>query len=182
MMSTLKLFRAVVAIHAVATLALIAPETAVAAPDGFKSSAAAAITPKPLAPIAISHRIDAEPRVGQPLEIVVIVTAKAHLQNGVAKLSTGDGLQLVAPLADVWLPNLTDDASFEIPITVLPLIDGRFFVSVSVGGDVGGRFQVRSVGVPVRVGPERPVAPSANVKTDSNGQRLHSLPAQESVR
>jgi hypothetical protein len=154
--------------------------SAVAAPGGESGPRAAAITPKPTAPIAISHRGGDEPRIGQPLELVLVVTAKADLKNGIAHLSADEGLYLISPAAEVWLPNLTVEATHEIPVTVLPLVDRRLYLNVAVSGQVAGRLQGRAVGIPIRAGASE--AAQAELKTDEDGQRLRALPAEESVR
>jgi hypothetical protein len=153
-----------------------------AAPEGVTSAPAETFAPKPTAPIAIEHRLAAEPALLEPLELVIVVTAKADLRNGIVHLSADEGLSILSPSTDVWLPNLTRETSHEIPVTVLPLIDQRLYLHIAVSGSIGARYQGRATSIPIRVGPVKSTAAQGELKTDGDGQQLRALPAEESVR
>lgn len=153
-----------------------------AAPEGVTSVPAATFAPKPTAPIAITHRLEGRPQLLEPLELVIVVTAKADIRNGIVRLSADEGLSIRSPTADVWLPNLTRETSHEIPVTVLPLVDERLYLHVAVGGSLGNQFQGHSLSIPIRVGADKSTNSPIELKIDGSGETLHVLPAEESVR
>jgi hypothetical protein len=78
-------------------------------------------------------------------------------------------------------PRVPRDEAMIRTLTVTPLVNGTLHVGVLVQANVNGVTQSRNILIPIRVGTgatrERP---ENNVQLDASGERIISLPAEES--
>ena len=142
--------------------------------EARRTQSRAELPGKPTGPIAVEHRVPAEPAVGIPLAIAV--TARVEADVGALRieaLASSPGAALVTP------PLLTSvaDGVYAWTITVVPLTNDAGYVSVIVSGNIDGVAQARSVTISLRSTAARDAAPSiAAIK----GETLIALPVQES--
>jgi hypothetical protein len=142
---------------------------------------APAVTPKPTAPIGISHRFASPPQVGQPLEVILSITADADLSQVNVQFGTDDPLAMIDPIDGVGLSPLIAGDGADVAVTVLPLIDQTHYLSVSVTAVIDGVAQTRSVAVPIRL-PGSDLRKAEAVPTGNNQERVRSFQAIETVR
>jgi hypothetical protein len=130
---------------------------------------------KPMAPIAVQYEVLAEPQVAQPVQVRIT----AHPGRGIAELELA--LSADAPLfvSSVSLSSASPEESVWIAV-VTPLEETPGHLNVTVTGLLDGEQQARSLQIPIRVGPNPEGDRAPAVKTDENGARIISLPAQES--
>jgi hypothetical protein len=128
---------------------------------------------KPTGPIAVEHRLAAEPMVGVPLKIALT----ARVAGTVGRLS----IEAIAttPQAAVVSPPLlvaVEGDAYAWEITVVPLAADAGYVSVIVSGTIDGVEQARSVTIALRSS-----APAeAAAVTAAEGEALIALPVEES--
>ena len=152
--------------------AAAAPEDAPPVATGF--------TPKLTAPIGISYKLEAEPRVGEALAFTLTITADAGLSEAVVELVADDGLTLIEPVAAVVISALGIGESSAVEVSVIPLVGGTQYLHVSVTGAIRGEPQTRSISVPIRT-PDSARKPD-DATTGKPGETVRSLEAIETVR
>jgi hypothetical protein len=156
--------------------------TAVHAAEGAGEAEALYMRSKPESPIGVSWDLAGEPVVGQPLEIVLRVSAEIEVTGVQLTLGVDDPLALIDPPGGALpLANLGPDTPVEVVVTVLPLVAETQYLRVSVGGYTGDQPQLRALSIPIRF-------ESVTRLKDDQAQSLrpaeevHSLPAVETVR
>jgi hypothetical protein len=159
---------------ALMAVVLAAPSLGGAAPRPAEAGTRAPSLPvKPTGPIAVEHRLAAEPQVGVPLEVQI--TARAEREVGGVTIDVSPS----APSAVlVGVPQLVTagDNSHSWTISVVPLAADAGYLTVIVAGDVDGVEQARSVTVSLR-GAVPAGAPAA---APPEGELLIALPVEES--
>lgn len=155
------------------------PVPAGAAPK--RDQAAAGDAPKPMAPIAITHRFANAPAVGQPLDLTLSIQAQGDLTSVNLSLAADDPLAMIDPVDTIGLGALAAGEASDVTVTVLPLIDQTHYLSVTVTAMIDGIAQSRSVAVPIRL------PRSGGQKTDDDGigtsqESVRSFEAIETVR
>jgi hypothetical protein len=127
---------------------------------------------KPTGPIAVEHRITAEPQVGVPLRIAVTARGEG-VGLGIAANATAPRAVLVTPPVLI----IADEGVVTWEITVVPLTAEAGYLSVIVSGEVDGTEQARSVTISLRSAPS---AAEAAAAVSAAGETLIALPVQES--
>jgi hypothetical protein len=142
-------------------------------------------TSKPTAPIAISHRFASPPQVGQPVEVILSISAPNGVTRANVLLSADDPLAMIDPIDGRidgrGLASLSAGQGTDVAVTVLPLLDRTHYLNVTVSAVIDGVEQTRSVAVPIRLpGSE---LQKALVEPAGNGEeRVRSFEAIETVR
>ena len=129
---------------------------------------------KPTGPIAVEHRVPAEPAVGIPLAIAV--TARVEAEVGALRIDASASSPRAALVTPPLLTSVTDGV-YAWTITVVPLATDAGYLSVIVSGNIEGVAQARSVTISLRSTAAPDAAPSAAV---IDGETLIALPVQES--
>ena len=135
---------------------------------------------KPTAPVGISFELVSEPVVGQPLEVVLTITAEVELSGGRLTLGVDDPLALIEPAAETALGMLAPEMPVTIVVTVLPLVAETQYLRVAVSGTISGEPQLRTLSVPIRFGNAVPAKPDAALPMIP-ADAVQSLEAVETV-
>ena len=150
---------------------LAAPSLAAAAPR--EAGAGAQRLPvKPTGPIAVEHRLPAEPSAGVPLEIAI--TARVEAEVGAVTIEANPSAPSAVLVAAPQLVSAADN-EYSWTITVVPLTAEAGYLTVIVAGHVDGVAQARSVTVSLR---SAAVAEAA-VEASAGPESLIALPVQE---
>lgn len=137
-------------------------------------------TGKPTAPIAISHRFASPPAVGQPVEVILSISAPNGMTRANLSLSADDPLAMIDPVDGLGLATLSAGEGTDVAVTVLPLLDQTHYLSVTVSAIIDGIEQTRSVAVPIRLSGSE--LRKAAAKPAGNGEeRVRSFEAIETV-
>lgn len=139
---------------------------------------------KPGAPVDMHFELGSRPAVGQPLTVTIELTPRSAFGSLQATVQANDGIALTTSgeLEAADAPTL--DAPVTRTITVTPLREGVFYLSVFVYADEASSSSSRSFAIPIVVG-DGAVANAANkpvTTTDSTNERVESMPAQEKTR
>ena len=156
-------------------LLLALPLAAGAAPRSLDRAAARAERPgKPTGPIAVEHRLAAQPAVGVPLAIAVTARLAADARN--VRIEAYPSLPSAVLVTSPALER-TDDGIYRWKITVVPLAAEAGYLNVIVSADVDGVAQANAVTVSLRSAAASGAAPRA---TEPGGEALIALPVEES--
>lgn len=139
-----------------------------------RTAVRAELPSKPSGPIAIEHRLGAEPAVGVPLTIAVTarVAPDARDVRLEADLSVPDAVLVTPPVQES-----SGDGSYRWTMTVVPLAVEAGYLNVIVSAHVDGVAQAEAVIVSLRSAAAPAAAPPA---ADGGGERLIALPVRES--
>lgn len=166
------------ALLALTALAVAWPLAGMAKP---RSESTASVTPKPSAPIAITHRLSGEPALGQPVEVILSIAAEGEMTGVNLRFDADDPLAMIDPADSLGIGTLHAGEGADVAVTVLPLLDRTHYLSVTVTAFVDGMPQSRTIAVPIRLpGSER--RESDNDAADDAEEGLHSFGAVETVR
>lgn len=135
---------------------------------------------KPAAPIAVDVRLAAEPAAGVLLDVAITARA-SEVRELTLQAHAADPDALLVAARTVGAA--TGDGGRTWTVTVLPRGDEVAYLSVEIGGLLGGAHVARSLLVPVRVGgARRAVRSAATVAGTAPAERLVLLPVRETVR
>ena len=161
-------------------VALILVAGPVCAAPGGEEPAPSVFRPKPTAPIGIAFEQAQAPLVGQPLEVVLTITAEVELSGGLLTLGVDDPLALIRPAAETALGTLAPGRPVTIVVTVLPLVAETQYLRVAVAGTIGGEPQLRTLSIAIRF--DSAAADKGNAALPmSPADAVQSLDAVESV-
>jgi hypothetical protein len=153
------------------------PVLGAAAPRAAPAAASAARTElpgKPTGPIAVDHRLAAEPAVGVPVKITITARVESSV-NGLtleARASEPQAALVTAPEA-----MSAHGGVYTWELTVVPLVAAAGYLNVSVAGTIDGVAQARSIAISLRsAGAAHGVSPAAA----GGGETLIALPVIES--
>lgn len=180
-MTSIKTTRGLKFRAALVSLALLAALPMAAQTAPLREQAPPVGSLKPTAPIGISHRFASPPQVGQPLEVILSITADADLSQVNLSFAADDPLAMIDPIDGVGLSPLTAGEGADIAVTVLPLINQIHYLSVSVTAIIDGVAQTRSISVPIRL-PGADLRKAEVAPTGNNEERVRSFQAIETVR
>lgn len=137
-------------------------------------------TGKPTAPIAISHRFASPPAVGQPVEVILSISAPNGMTRANLTLSADDPLAMIDPIDGLGLATLSAGEGTDVAVTVLPLLDQTHYLGVTVRAIIDGIEQTRSVAVPIRL-PGSELRKAVAKPAGNGGQSVRSFEAIETV-
>jgi len=135
-------------------------------------------TQKPGAAVALDYTVEGEPELGAVVTVHLEVTSADAVDALQLSLSTDDSLQLSQAESSVQFQGVPAGVVQTHQVMVTPQRSGRLFINAIVIVDHAGTQSARTFTVPVQVGPE--VAEKGAVAADGNGERIISLPAEES--
>jgi hypothetical protein len=130
------------------------------------------------APVEISYQLLAQPRLGQPLEIMVSARALDQSQDVTLRVTPDSGLSLSSP-ALLTLRSPRAGEGREDRMVVTPLLEGRSFLNVVATVNVNGQPMQKAIAIPIQVGPV--VQPLSDPPRDAEGTPVRSMPAQETT-
>ncbi len=143
-------------------------------PESTRNDLRLELPGKPTGPIAVEHRMPAEPVVGVPLAIEI--TARVEADVGALRIEANASSPRVVLVAPPVLTSV-DDGIYAWTVTVVPLTADAGYLSVIVSGNIDGESQARSVTLSLRSDAASDAAASAAVM---DGETLIALPVQES--
>jgi hypothetical protein len=165
---------------ALALAALVTAAVPLSGTAAPRKEAAPAVTPKPTAPIAISHRLAGEPRLGQPVEVILSIAAAGEMTGVSLRFDADDPLAMIDPVDSLGIGTLRAGEGADVAVTVLPLLDQTHYLGVTVTAVIDGMPQTRSIAVPIRMPGSELRKSDADAGGDAE-QRLQSFRAIETV-
>ena len=146
---------------------------------------------KPGAAVDLKFDLAKRPRVGEPLEVNVVVTARASDIDSLQVIfQSTDGIQVTGGASLPPQAKPTDGQTFAHTVTVVPQRDGVFYLSavalIESGGD-GASSIARTFAIPVIVGDGVAAAAALSkaaedaVASGPGGERLIPMPAEQST-
>ncbi len=152
---------------------------------------AAVASGKPGAAVDLKFDLAKRPRVGEPLEVTVVVTARAaDIDSLQVIFQSTDGIQVTGGAALPPQEKPTDGQSFTHTVTIVPQRDGVFYLSavalIESGGD-GASSLARTFAIPVIVGDGVAAAAALSkaaedsVTSGPGGERVIPMPAEQST-
>ena len=135
---------------------------------------------KPSAPISMRYEIMSNPVVGQAVQINVSVTSAEGPVD--VRYSITDRSALQFQQGQVESLEIADPSTGAVQqLSVVPMREGRLYVTVSAEVQAPGGSMIRSMSIPIKVGAAPAEAtPNGEVVEGPDGQTVISLPAQES--
>lgn len=136
---------------------------------------------KPTAPISISYIVPAKANVGENITVTVEFKTLSDASGLKLKLSAGKGLELTSGKYEVDYGNQPVNSTFSETVTVVPQTEGILYLNVFITGTFNGNTMVRTGAVPINVGSDlrKMLKKPGQVTTDSKGQKIIIMPAQE---
>lgn len=136
---------------------------------------------KPTAPISISYTVPEKATVGENVTVKVEFRTLSDADGLKIELTAGEGLKLASGRYKVDYGIQPRNSTFSETLTVVPQTEGILYLNVFVTGIFGGNTMVRTSAVPVNVGTNmhKMLKKPGKVTTDSKGQKIIILPAEE---
>jgi len=136
---------------------------------------------KPTAPISISYTVPEKTTVGENVTVIVEFRTLSDAEGLRIEFTAGEGLKLTSGRYKVDYGIRPGNSTFSETVTVVPQTEGILYLNVFVTGIFGGNTMVRTGAVPVNVGAttHKMLKKPGNVTTDSKGQKIMILPAEE---
>ena len=136
---------------------------------------------KPTAPISISYTVPEKTTVGENVTVIVEFRTLSDAEGLRIEFTAGEGLKLTSGRYKVDYGIRPGNSTFSETVTVVPQTEGILYLNVFVTGIFGGNTMVRTGAVPVNVGAttHKMLKKPGNVTTDSKGQKIIILPAEE---
>lgn len=136
---------------------------------------------KPGAPVELHFELGSRPVVGQALLITIELTPRSVIGRLQATVQGNDGIAVAdGELEAVDRPQV--DVALTRTVSVTPLREGVFYLSVIAYANEGPATSSRSFAIPVIVGDAGAAvaAQKPDTSVDANQARIERMPAQES--
>jgi hypothetical protein len=162
-----------------------ADETSVQEAEKQTSEMVRGVSPgKPSAPVELKFNVAARPALGVPLDIDLAVIATAGTDSMTLSVQASEGIEVDATTSLASFPKSQPGALYRHKLRITPRAEGAFNVSVLITMVVPGSGpQSRSFSIPLLVGNVAALekAGTAQISTDSSGERVTSAPAVETT-
>jgi hypothetical protein len=139
---------------------------------------------KPTAPVELKFNIASKPALGVPLDIDLAVIATGSTDSMTLSVQGSEGIEVDATTSLASFPKSQPGALYRHKLRITPRAEGAFSVSVLITMIVPGSGpQSRSFSIPLLVGSVAALekAATAQISTDSSGERVTSAPAVETT-
>jgi hypothetical protein len=136
---------------------------------------------KKVAPISISYEPDLKAEIGEEIDIAITFETLSDVSDLKLKLAPSKGMDMIPETFEAEYGDRPGQFKFSEHVLVIPGKEGFLYLNVFVSGIFGKSRMVRSGAVPVKVGndPQKLLKSSGKLKTDTTGQRVISMPAEE---
>jgi hypothetical protein len=141
---------------------------------------------KPGAPVDIRFDIPKRPKVGEPLDIAVAITARGVDMNELRVVfQSNEGVEVRSGAEMLAKDQLAVGTTFAHTVTVVPRKEGVFYLSAvalveSKAGSISRSFAIPIiVGDPVALSEAASKPSQGTVQTDAHGEKIVSLPASD---
>jgi hypothetical protein len=138
---------------------------------------------KPGAPVDMKFDLKNRPELGKPLEVEVLVTAVSPLDKVHLTFQGTEALEVTGGGELQRSQSMPAGTGIKHTVTVVPRQEGASYVSVIALVEGAGEGSIaRAFSIPVLVGDPvaEPAQKAAVATTDATGERIVSMPAQES--
>lgn len=146
---------------------------------------------KPGAAVDLKFDLAKRPRIGEPLEVSVVVTARASDIDSLQVIfQSTDGIQVTGGASLPPQAKPADGQTFSHTVTVVPQRDGVFYLSAVALIESGGESAssvARTFAIPIIVGDGVAAAAALSkaaedaVASGPGGERLIPMPAEQST-
>lgn len=140
---------------------------------------------KPNAPVEMTFAVTTRPQVGMSLDYALTFTLDANVDDVVITVAADDALLLLEHPQMLHLGARERNQQDVLRVICQPQRDGLFYMYVSATLFMDGQQQSSSFVIPVEVGDgvsQLPQTATGVVLDDASGERIISLPADESLR
>jgi hypothetical protein len=136
---------------------------------------------KATAPISVSYSVPANVAIGDNVHITVTVKALSDVDNLSLKLIAGENLQMPSGELLKTYGNQLRNSAFSETVTVIPNTEGILYLNVFATGIFNGKKMTSAGAVPINTGTgtRKMLKKSGQIKTDSRGQKVIVMPAEE---
>ena len=136
---------------------------------------------KSRAPISISYAVPAKAAIGDAVQVTVTMKVLSDATDFDLKLTAGEGLEMPSGAFMKSYGDQPRNASMSETVTVVPNTDGIVYLNVFATGTFKGRKMTTAGAVPVNTGTaaRKMLKKSGQATTDSNGQKIIIMPAEE---
>ncbi len=140
------------------------------------------VSPKPGAPISISYAVRDTIVSGEKSTISITVNVSADIDDLTLRLRPSAGLAITSDEEEIHLGNIKRNSTERKTITVTVQKEGNYNINLIVTGQVNGKAVARTAAIPIKTvnAPEKAKKSSGTVATESRGERIIILPAEES--
>lgn len=137
---------------------------------------------KPSAPVAISYSIPEKNSIGDSIPVSITIQILSDVDNLTLEVIAEEGLRLPSPGPYEWsYGSRPRNATVSETVIVIPSQKGRQYLNIFVAGVFNGKQMGHSLSIPMNVGTtgEKTLKKSNWVTTDSKGQKIVIMPAEE---
>jgi hypothetical protein len=138
---------------------------------------------KPHAPVEMKYQLPTKLKSGKAIEFTLNLMPTRDVESIAVLLRVDDGLKLESA-SQAGYGATARNTKIDLPVSVVPQREGVFYIHVQVSVQVEGQVQSRSFAIPLNVGDvdaKQHLKSSGVVTEDASGERVISMPAQESV-
>ena len=137
---------------------------------------------KPSAPISISYSVPAQNSVGDSIPVTITIQVLSDFDSLKLEAIAEEGLRLLpsGPYERSY-GSRPRNAALSETVTVIPSQEGRLYLNVFVTGVFNGKKMGHTRSIPLNVGTTsaKTLKKSNQVTTDSKGQKIVIMPAEE---
>ncbi len=139
---------------------------------------------KTSAPISVSYSVPATNAINDKVKVIITVKPLSDVGGLTLKLTAGEGLAMPTEEFNKNYGDQLRNAVFSETVTVTPSTDGILYLNVFVSGTFNGKQMTRSGAVPIKVGAatQKMLKKSGQAATDSKGQKIIIMPAEEKAK
>ena len=137
---------------------------------------------KSQAPVTVSWKAPARGALNKELQVTVAVTPQIDASDVTLRVVAEDGLDMATDFEGLFeLGDISAGSTIEKSFSVTPTEDGRLYVDAFVSGSFSGKNMSMATSLPITVGNAyaKPAKSAGEVKTDSSGQKIIVMPAEE---
>jgi hypothetical protein len=147
-----------------------------------KSVSSDDVSLKPTAPISIFYRVQNTVLPGEKLSITITINVSVDMDDLRLKLKPSEGLVITSDEEEIHLGNIKRNSIKRKTITVTVQKEGNYYLNLIVTGRVDGKTVAKTAAIPIKTenAPEKIKKSRGAVTTDSKGERIIILPAEES--
>lgn len=140
---------------------------------------------KPHAPVDMEFTASSKPRAGESHRYELVITAGEAADDLIVSVTADEGVLLLEYPQQTRLGAQKKKQQHRMFVLCQPQQDGMFYLHVQATLVQGSQTQSRSFAIPLNVGDvdvKKHLKSSGTVTEDASGERIISMPAQESSK
>ncbi|NOY65055.1 MAG: hypothetical protein GXO97_06650, partial [Nitrospirae bacterium] len=140
------------------------------------------VSPKPGVPISISYMVQNTVVPGEESTISITINVSADIDELTLRLRPSAGLVITSDEKEMHLGSLKRKSIKRKTITVTMQKEGNYYINLIVTGWINGKKVAKTMAIPILTenAPKKLKKSRGTVTTDSRGERMIILPAEES--